>query len=76
MNDRPVKRRVPDWPEEGGRHFEGDIVLTGDQAEQILDGLQKSKRLGRPRVKRKFIGSRVGEICELSMAFADSPLGR
>ena len=62
MNDQqPVKRQVADWPEEAGRHFEGDIVLTGEQAKQILDGLQRSKRMmGRPRVKRKFIGSRVG----------------
>ncbi|KAK0418398.1 hypothetical protein QR680_013537 [Steinernema hermaphroditum] len=42
-------------PEERGRHFEGDIVLTGDQAERLYKrALQHGNR-----VKRKFIGSAV-----------------
>ncbi|TKR57955.1 hypothetical protein L596_030590 [Steinernema carpocapsae] len=42
-------------PEERGRHFEGDIVLTGDQAENIY---KRAISHGN-RVKRKFIGSAV-----------------
>lgn len=60
-------------PEEGEGHYEGDIVLTGEQAETILEAMERAKReeeegrkdddddegrRGR-RVKRKFIGSRV-----------------
>lgn len=49
----------PDWPEESGRHFEGDIVLGADQAEQLLESARRAKRGGVPRAKRKFIGSRI-----------------
>uniref|UniRef100_A0A183C376 Metalloendopeptidase n=1 Tax=Globodera pallida TaxID=36090 RepID=A0A183C376_GLOPA len=44
-----------EWPEEGGRHFEGDIVLSGDQADAILEEAFARRR----RQKRKFIGSKV-----------------
>ncbi|KAI6214686.1 Zinc metalloproteinase [Aphelenchoides besseyi] len=43
-------------PEEKGHHFEGDIVLTPDQAEALLEN---AIDVGSRRVKRKFIGSRV-----------------
>lgn len=61
-----------EWPEETGRHFEGDIVLGADQAEQIYESMLRSRKRSRhgedpngggdgraPRTKRKFIGSTV-----------------
>uniref|UniRef100_A0A7E4VNW7 Zinc metalloproteinase n=1 Tax=Panagrellus redivivus TaxID=6233 RepID=A0A7E4VNW7_PANRE len=41
-------------PEENSELYEGDIVLTADQAESIYQSA-----VGRSRVKRKFIGSKV-----------------
>jgi hypothetical protein len=53
------KKRLSDSiaaPEENSRHFEGDIILTSDQAESLLSSAtSKNNR----RVKRKFIGSKV-----------------
>ncbi|KAI1721465.1 astacin (Peptidase family m12A) domain-containing protein [Ditylenchus destructor] len=43
-------------PEENGRHFEGDIILLPDQAEELY---QRAVEGDRRRVKRKFIGSKV-----------------
>jgi hypothetical protein len=69
MNDEGdgrTKKATEDWPEEGGRHFEGDIVLTGEQADHILNTISErakreeaNEKNERRRVKRKFIGSRV-----------------
>ncbi|KAL3089532.1 hypothetical protein niasHS_006916 [Heterodera schachtii] len=49
------KRGADEWPEEGGRHFEGDIVLSADQADALLEETFARRR----RAKRKFIGSKV-----------------
>ncbi|CAD6188339.1 unnamed protein product [Caenorhabditis auriculariae] len=48
-------------PEEHGRHFEGDIVLFPDQAQQIYEDALKKQRGDKSghRVKRKFIGSQL-----------------
>uniref|UniRef100_A0AC35TIG0 Metalloendopeptidase n=1 Tax=Rhabditophanes sp. KR3021 TaxID=114890 RepID=A0AC35TIG0_9BILA len=43
-------------PEENGRHYEGDIILTPDQAEAIYSRMTEQNNT---RVKRKFIGSKV-----------------
>ena len=61
------RKTTEDWPEEDGKHFEGDIVLTGEQADQILNTISErakreeeaNEKKERRRVKRKFIGSRV-----------------
>jgi hypothetical protein len=44
-----------DSPEESGRFFEGDIVLSEDQAKELYDRAAGT----RTRKKRKFIGSKV-----------------
>ncbi|CAD5217563.1 unnamed protein product [Bursaphelenchus okinawaensis] len=43
-------------PEESRHHFQGDIVLTPDQAEELYE---RAKEHGNRRVKRKFIGTKV-----------------
>lgn len=69
------RRAKPINPEENGRFFEGkpiyymykntiqltlgDIVLNGDQAEEMLARALEDSSVGRRRVKRKFIGSGV-----------------
>uniref|UniRef100_A0A915DIT6 Metalloendopeptidase n=1 Tax=Ditylenchus dipsaci TaxID=166011 RepID=A0A915DIT6_9BILA len=65
--DDEIRKQLESWnhrrmsdevlnPEENGRHYEGDIILTAEQAEamysQVIEG-------GQRRFKRKFIGSKV-----------------
>jgi hypothetical protein len=57
-NDK--KEYLKEWPEENGKHFEGDIILNEEQAKELIKKLNNNNNLNiHKRIKRKFIGSNV-----------------